>query len=474
MRNVRWLTMLAVTFVTIPPLVRELPNVAADPPDDAALRDLTDTKTPDREQPDLEHQVRRLLIDLADAGRATRVEAERKLLALGPQVLVHLPAPELLPSNSVREAVRRIRVQLERIAAVESVLPARVTLDERMSLAATLADISKQTGNLVVGRSLPAGSLRQMIEIKADSVPFWQALDQLTSRHKLHYEYDVTLAALKLLPDDTSAPPSEHVVDYVGAFRLAAPPALRSPRAVGAARDKKLAAREDLLRVALFLRPEPRLRPLFLAYATREVKATLPDQSDLPSFTPGANVELALSEGAGQSRIQLDFVVPESIPLSTIDVRGKLKCTTALGKESIRFTEITALADRRELNIARRRGGVTATLTRVEAASRPGGKHDLQINVVVTYDTGGPAFESHRSWMLHNEVYLEDPSGKRLPLNGGSETTQQGNDGLGIAYRFVGLPDPLPEYSFIYVAPTMIVDVPIEFVLKAIPVRTRQ
>jgi hypothetical protein len=58
-------------------------------------------------------------------------------------------------------------------------------------------------------------------------------------------------------------------------------------------------------------------------------------------------------------------------------------------------------------------------------------------------------------------------------LNGASETTQQGNDGLEISYRFVGLPDPLPEYTFVYVAPTLIVDVPIEFQVKSVPVHAR-
>src|SRR5258708_3377117 len=97
----------------------------------------------------------------------------------------------------------------------------------------------------------------------------------------------------------------------------------------------------------------------------------------------------------------------------------------------------------------------------------------MQIKIAVSYDTGGPAFETHRSWMLHNAVYLEDAAGKRFLLNGGSETTQQGTEGLGITYRFAGLPDPLPEYSFVYVAPTMIVDVPIEFELKGVPVHAK-
>ncbi|HEY2253363.1 MAG TPA: hypothetical protein VGH74_19955, partial [Planctomycetaceae bacterium] len=341
------------------------------------------------------------------------------------------------------------------------------------TLAATLADISKETGNLVVGRSLPDSTLRQMIDLKADSAPFWQALDQLTARHKLRYDYDAGLSGLNLLPRDPAGAPSESVVDYAGAFRLEAPPAVRQPGTAGRDKNSPLAIRQDLLRVTLFMRPEPRLRPLFLQYAAKEITVRSADKIVLPPLTPEANVELALREGAGGSRLQMDYIVPPSIKLAMIDIKGKLQCTTAAGNEVIRFTELTKLADGREVNIARRRGGVTVALNRVAVSRADGGKQDIQIKVAVVYDTGGPAFESHRSWMLHNEVYLEDPTGKRWPLNGGSETTQQGNDGLGIIYRFTGLPNPLPDYTFIYVAPTLIVDVPIEFRLKSVPVHVK-
>jgi len=467
MRNVRWLTMLAVTLATVSPLDRIVPAVAADGPGKAAGNSIKDQKT------SVEQEVRRLLKELAGETRAQRQDAERQLLALGPRALPYLPTPELLPSNSVRDAVRRIRLEFERVAALESVLPSRVTLDEKQPLQATLAEMTKQTGNLVIGRSLPDGTLRQMVELKVDSAPFWQALDELAAQCKLRYEYDTGLAGLNLLPRETGRAASENAVDYAGAFRLEAPPAVRSPRSVAAIKDVRPAVRSDLVRVTLLLRPEPRLRPLFLHVAAKDVTVRTSDKIALAPLTPESNVELALHEGAGQSRIQMDYLVPPSLKMTAIDVAGKLQCTTAAGNEVIRFTELSKLADGREVNIARRRGGVTVALNRVAISRAAGGKNDMQVKIAVSYDTGGPAFETHRSWMLHNEVYLEDAAGKRLHLNGGSETTQQGTDGLGIAYRFTGLPDPLPDYAFIYVAPTLIVDVPIEFQLKSVTVQAK-
>ena len=57
-----------------------------------------------------------------------RSRAERQLLDLGPDVLPLLPAPDLVRSPAVREAVKRVRRQLEQRAARESALASRVTL----------------------------------------------------------------------------------------------------------------------------------------------------------------------------------------------------------------------------------------------------------------------------------------------------------------------------------------------------------
>jgi hypothetical protein len=42
---------------------------------------------------------------------------------------------------------------------------------------------------------------------------------------------------------------------------------------------------------------------------------------------------------------------------------------------------------------------------------------------------------------------------------------------VGVAHtRFVDLPDSITKYAFVYVAPTLIVDVPIEFEIQSVPV----
>ena len=96
--------------------------------------------------------------------------------------------------------------------------------------------------------------------------------------------------------------------------------------------------------------------------------------------------------------------------------------------------------------------------------------HNVGLKLLVAYDTGGPAFESHRSWIFHNTAYLEAKDGQQFPLNGGFDISSQGNGMVGVVYRFEDIPGPLNEYSLVYVAPTLLIEVPVEFDFPAVPV----
>jgi len=214
------------------------------------------------------------------------------------------------------------------------------------------------------------------------------------------------------------------------------------------------------------LMPEPRMRPLFLQFAANDISAQLATGFALKAFSPDASYELPLGEG-GLSRIQVEYLLPDTVPVSALKLKGKLQCMTAAGNETIRFTDLADIQDGRAANIARRRGGVTLTLNRVRTSRPSPRKTDVRIQVTVAYDAGGPAFESHQAWMLHNEVFLEDPAGGRMRLNGGIDTKGQGDGGLAIEYHFANLPDPFPNDAFVYVVPTLIIDVPIEFEIQS-------
>jgi hypothetical protein len=416
---------------------------------------------------DLEPEVRRLLLELGSETRATRVAAEKRLLELGPAVLPHLPPPELLPTVSVREAVNRVRQELERRYAHDSTQAARVSLKGTAPLDDWLTAIVRQTRNHLESGSLPRDLRARSFDLDVSARDFWPTLDELASRAGFEFAYAATRRELKLTLRDPAIRRAPRAVAYAGPFRLLAPPASIVP--VGEPKaGADLRPRKQLARVVLFVQPEPRLRPLFLQYTTAGIAAQTGKSTPLKPFSPEANYELPVTENGGQSRIQLDYFLPPGERVHALDLSGRFRMTMAADSAAIRFTDIQKHPAGKTIGIERRQGGVTVALERVRTERTQTDQRALFVRVTVAYDSGGPAFESHRTWMLHNEVFLEGADGVRLPVNGGYEMTLQADGAVGMEYRFVGLPDPLPAYAFVYVAPTLIVDVPVEFVLKSV------
>jgi hypothetical protein len=406
----------------------------------------------------LQRDIRQLLSDLDADSRSKRQAAEKRLLELGPAVLPHFPPPELLPNAAVRDAVARIRTDLERRQAQSSVQPTRLTLRGTKSLQDWVLELSRQSGNTIDTSGLADSALDQQFELTLDNEPFWKVVGRLAERGNIRAHGDSTPRRLRLVPTATTGGVDELALDTKGAFRIA----------TLAVQQREIAGRTDrqLVRLRLEVTPEPRLRPLFLQFAASDCMLRSGDRELLP-HNPDASYELPLTEGGGQFPVTLDFVALAKLPRDPLQLSGRFTITTAAGSESIRFGDLDRATGNR-LGTARRRGGVTVTLHKARLARVEPRGHEARIAVSVAYDTGGPAFESHRQWMLHNEVFLETPEGKRIALNGGQETSRQGDGTIAVEYRFVDLPDPLPSYRFVYVAPTLILDVPVDFQLRGI------
>ena len=401
-------------------------------------------------------QVKALIHDLDAERRALRLKAERELLDLGPEILPLLPAPELLTSPAVKNAVARIRAALERRKALESVLPSRVTIQGERPLSKLLEDFSKQTGNGLNHEALDQSLLTRSVAVDFQNVPFWKALDELAARSGFQYQFDAGSAMLNLVARPAGGVRSELAVAYAGPFRLAVETANLG---------KIFGDTQQQLRLQLNLASEPRLRPLFLKYAAADVAARTAAGKSLPSRNPEARYDLPLAEGGRYLRLSSDFLVPPPADFTLVNVRGKFLIQIAAGSEHIRFTDLPRAA-----GVARRRGGVTVTLQRV-VSKKTAETQDVTLRVNVAYDNGGPAFESHRSWIFHNEVSLEDSDGRHFTPDGGYDTALQGDGVVSLEYRFQKIPGRLNDYNFVYVAPTLIVDLPLEFDFESIRVK---
>lgn len=421
--------------------------------------------------PGRDQEVKRLLTDLGGPTRTARTLAEKRLLELGPSILPQLPAPELLATASLCESVERVRQELERRLAHESIRAAKVTLVGDEPLDHWLTEISLQTGNKFESSDLPDEQRNRRVALHFHESEFWPVVDDLAARCGFRFEPDAVPGRIRLLPATAAGdePPSL-VIGYSGPFRLSAPPArcslLNADEAAAGRRPPR-----RLVRILLTIEAEPRLRPLFLQFLSKDIEADRPGGQALAPFSPDANYDLPAGDGSGRSRLQLDYVLTGDNLPARIDLAGRLQVTTAAGSAALRFPEIGQRATGKPVSIERRRGGVTVTLQGVRREKNRDGAQELSVRAAVTYDSGGPAFESHRTWILHNAAYLEETDGGRVTLNGGYETTLQADGAVGMQYRFIELPDPLPGYAFVYVAPTMIIDVPVPFALKSVPLQ---
>lgn len=405
----------------------------------------------------LQQRVEKLLRDLDADTRSVRLRAEKELLDLGPDVLPLLPAPELLRSPGIKGTVRQIRSALELRKARTSVLPSRVTRDGEQTLGVLLTSVAKQTGNALDVGSIERSALEKPLSVTFAKVSFWEAMDQIVDRADLRYAFDAGSRSLKLVSRSDGKARRELAFDDRGSFRLAIDSA--QLRAIAGSEDRRQ------LRVEVSVAPEPRLRPLFLKYAAADVTAKSKDGTPLRSANPDAHYDLPLAGGGRRLEITLDFQAPKSNLPSEVAISGKLMVETAADSEQISFTNLS-----QSIGAARRRGGVTVTLERAKAHKTSDTASDIEIAVLVAYDTGGPAFESHRTWIFHNEVYLETKNGKRFSLNGEYDTSLQRDGIVGVQYHFQDVPGALDDYSFVYVAPTLIINVPVEFRFDAVPV----
>jgi hypothetical protein len=113
---------------------------------------------------------------------------------------------------------------------------------------------------------------------------------------------------------------------------------------------------------------------------------------------------------------------------------------------------------------------VTVTINDVNFQSSSPKDHDARVQLRVSYDLGAHAFESHQTWVFHNRVFLVDPGGKEHGPNGGFTTLHQGDGSVAIEYSFKNLPADPAKWNFVYVAPTLLINVEIPIALSEIPI----
>jgi hypothetical protein len=388
-------------------------------------------------------RVRELIGQLGSDTRAARRQAERDLVSLGPAALPHLPAPELLPTVSVKQAVRRIRVTLEHQAAEQSVKSSTVTLGGDMTLAELIPQLAKQTGNTISLKKLTARQLKGSLSVHWKETPFWSAIREIESSG-LAFRFAADSGALELRTRSDSDTASGQTIQK--SFRIRAGPVV--------ARTISSDDGQTVLNCPLSIECEPRLRPLLLRMSTNDFQLKTSDGTSIGPFNADGRIELPLGDGGREARTNLAFLSKRSVD-KPVKLVGKATVLTAALEQPVVFRDLDSAA-----GTSRRRGGVTVTLRKLTRGRSKTDGPFAHIEIGVSYDVGANAFESHQTWVFHNRVYLESRDGDRLSADG-FETLFQGDGSVGVVYRFANL-DDLRDMKFVYMAPTLLISVPLQ------------
>jgi hypothetical protein len=416
-------------------------------------------------------EIQRLIGQLDADTRSERVKAHDALLKLGPAILPLLPEDRAIASAAARQSLQEIRLRLQREAAMASLSPARVTLKGTYTLRSVLAQIAMQTGNEFDTHALGDQLLERQITVDFRSRAFWGACDAVVSYVGLEYG-TAPARRLELVRAARGSSGRPLAVADEGAFRIAVASASIRP---------SVANRSSYaLHVGWSLMAEPRLRPLFAAIAGQDLHAQTTDSSASPPrsvspgapqravtvfrpISPAAKLELSMNEGQEPLRLETQFDFPANLTSTRIEFSGSFAVEMAAAPVEIAFDDLVTPDQP-----AKRVGSVAVRLRQVEIPII-GKVGQGRVDLSVVYDQRGPAFESYRTWMYHNEVWLETKSGRRILPRPLVATQREADGGIAVEYNFAGVTGTPADYRLVYVAPTLVTRSPVQFQLRNIP-----
>ena len=398
---------------------------------------------PDR---DLRSDVRRLVRQLDADEAADRQAAEKALVELGPEIVSLLPPVTPRTSAEVKERLGRIRKTLETAAAEAVAKPTLITLQGKMTLVEALLAFEKQTNNLVVGYERRNAD----VEVNFDKTPYWEALDQVLDQAQLRInDYGGQENALVVQAKPETERPRFGSAHYAGVFRL-------EPLRIESRRDLRN-PNVDVMQLTIGVSWEPRVAPIALRQQLSEL--TITDDRGQTLEITGAQGTRSASPESGMSAVE--FGIPLALPSrdakKIASIKGRFTALVPGRVETFEFDNLKGARD-----VEQERAGVVVTFERLRK------NLDLyEARVAVRFDDASNALESHRGWIYRNEAYLLDRDGHKLD-NVGLQATRQAANEVGVAYLF-DFPDGPEGCKFVYKTPALVLQIPVEYELKDVP-----
>ena len=135
---------------------------------------------------------------------------------------------------------------------------------------------------------------------------------------------------------------------------------------------------------------------------------------------------------------------------------GKLNVLLPSEGATFRFEDLEEAT-----GVEKRIAGVTVVLVGARKNRRA-----WDIGIRVRFDEASGALDSHLNWIDDNEIFLEDPEGKRLTAGMSASMGRKANE-VGTAYYF-GVDGPLTGYTLVYKTPGLILSGEFDYELKGI------
>jgi len=299
-------------------------------------------------------------------------------------------------------------------------------------------------------------TLRKDYSVDDQGRTFWSACDDLAERAGLAYADGGRRGQLKLVSTGETVRRRELAISNQGAVRVSVVSV--------EIRSSPVDPAHRMLRIVWALVAEPRLRPLFARIAPSDLIVRTADSTVLTPVSPGAKLEVSMASGQ-TLRLDSDFEIPKGINPSSVEFSGSLRVEMAAGPQRLEFDSLGSGTPQTK-HVAE----VTVTVRHAEIPASNEQRQTARVGIVVAYQHGGRAFESYRTWIFQNEASLETKNGRRIAPQPLFSTEQQGDGSVAIEYNFANVVGKLDDYHFLYVAPTLITEWPVDFRFAKLPV----
>lgn len=406
----------------------------------------------------LRDRAAQLLERLASPEAAEAEAAEKSLIELGPRVSPLLDeALAKAEDAALKERLGRVRAGLEEAQSGADVEAKRITIQgDALRLSEVLRELQRQSGNPITDQRELFGQDATNPALKLDLVdkPFLEALDIVAREAGLTVSFftgdgTVGLMAGGMYEEGAEAPPPSPFRLYSGPFRIE----LKRYEV-----QSEFASDRRTANAVFEVDWEPRLRPMLLSMDSADVEITDDRGNKVePSVSEESGTVVLRPDDSG-AEINLNMSCPERGAQKIAKLKLKATLTIPASNQVFRFKSLA------EKGAAEKKGDIEVKLVRSEID-----EFVWKVNMELTYEGEGEAFETYRQGLFNNRVWLQRADGSRFEHNGGYNNLGGSGGTLAFQYLFVDVPGELADYQFVYETPGKILTIPLEFTFEDVP-----